>query len=185
MSEVVIHCDGSCGPTNPGVGGWSFFCKSTSDRCSGGVPVSTNNRAELISVIESLRYARDSHPGKKIKVVSDSQYAIRGCSEWMKKWKFNGWKTKTGDVKNVDLWKTLDSLIGEIEDVEFSWVKGHNGNEWNELTDSLAAEGRIRQSRVFVPGKTERRDSRDGRLEIASYQGDDGLPGCSAEDFLW
>lgn len=180
---VTFYCDGSCAPTNPGVVGWSFVT-TNGDKCCGGEAWGTNNQAELLGVISSLKHAKESHPGKKIKIISDSQYAIRGCSQWMQNWKRNGWRTKTGDVKNVDLWKILDSLICEIENVEFSWVKGHNGNEWNELTDALAAEGRIRQSRVFVPG-SRKPVPMVPKIGIAEYFGDDGLPGCAAEDFLW
>lgn len=182
--SLTIYCDGSCGPTNPGPGGWSFLVPLTGDKSYGGEQQSTNNRMELLSVIMALTQAAEIYSGKTIKILSDSLYAINGCTLWMKNWKKNGWRTKTGDVKNVDLWKRLDQLLQEVP-VKFTWVKGHNGNEYNEMADSLANEGRIRQGRVFIPGKAERRDRDYGRLEIASYQGGDGLPGCSAGDFLW
>lgn len=178
---VTIYCDGSCAPTNPGPGGWSFVVPQ-GDYASGGISHGTNNQAELISVVQALVYASQHHEGKKIRIVSDSQYVIKGSSEWMPKWKRNGWRTKTGNVKNVDFWKQIDNLLCVV-DAEFDWVKGHNGSKWNELADSLANEGRVRQSRVFIAGP--KATTIASKEPASCFERSDGLPGCAHEDYLW
>jgi len=100
----------------------------------------TNNRMEMIAVIEAIR-ANKSY-GLALKVVSDSEYVINGCTKWLAKWKSSGW-TKIGGIKNIDLWKSLDWEMQSIL-IEFEWVRGHSGDVMNERVDHLAEVARKR-----------------------------------------
>lgn len=140
MSEVVeAFTDGAC-RGNPGPGGWGVLLRFNDHekRLCGGESVTTNNRMELMAVIQALESLnRDC----KIKVTSDSQYVLKGISEWMVNWKKRGWKTAANKpVKNVDLWQRLDKAQ-ETHNVEWVWVKGHNGHIENEIADELANQG--------------------------------------------
>lgn len=98
------------------------------------------HRMEITAVLAALQYHRESNGvGKSLKIISDSQYVVNACSSWMKKWKSKGWK-KSGGLKNVDLWQQVDEAMAGL-DVVFEWVRGHNGNEFIELTDQLAGSG--------------------------------------------
>jgi ribonuclease HI len=140
VSEVVeAFTDGAC-RGNPGPGGWGVLLRFNDHekRLCGGESVTTNNRMELMAVIQALESLnRDC----KIKVTSDSQYVLKGISEWMVNWKKRGWKTAANKpVKNVDLWQRLDKAQ-ETHNVEWVWVKGHNGHIENEIADELANQG--------------------------------------------
>ena len=101
----------------------------------GREPNTTNNRMEMMAVIAGLtRLGKPSN----VTVVSDSKYVIDGMSSWMKKWKRNGW-TRSGGIKNLDLWKKLDVLVTK-HNVSYKWVKGHSGHPENERCDKLAME---------------------------------------------
>ncbi|MGA0882609.1 MAG: ribonuclease HI, partial [Burkholderiaceae bacterium] len=105
---------------------------------SGGEPRTTNNRMELLGAIEGLR--RLERPCQ-VRLVSDSQYLVKGLSEWMDGWKRKGWKTAAGKpVANQDLWQALDSALAP-HTVRWSWVKGHAGHPENERADELANRG--------------------------------------------
>ena len=133
-SRVVIYTDGGCVP-NPGVGGWAAILLSADRRreISGGESDSTNNRMEMTAAIEALRaLKRPCH----VVLHTDSQYLKKGISEWLPKWRRNGWRTRTGPVKNVDLWQLLQEEV-ERHDVEWEWVRGHSGVEENERCDEL------------------------------------------------
>ncbi len=132
--RVDIYTDGGCVP-NPGVGGWAAVLLSGDRRreISGGETDSTNNRMELTAAIEALTALK-----RPCEVVlhTDSEYVKKGITEWMKKWKRNGWKTRSGPVKNVDLWQQLDEQV-ERHHVKWQWVRGHSGVEENERCDEL------------------------------------------------
>lgn len=98
---------------------------------------STNNRMEMKAAI----YALQNVPiGSNIVLYSDSQYLIKGITNWIKKWKKNNWKTGKDEVKNIDLWKRLD-VLNSKNSISWKWVKGHNGNKYNEKADKLASRG--------------------------------------------
>ena len=140
MSEVIqAYTDGAC-RGNPGPGGWGVLLrfKDHEKRLCGGEKETTNNRMELMAVIQALESLnRDC----KVKVTSDSQYVLKGINEWMDNWKKRGWKTAAKKpVKNVDLWQRLDKAR-EAHDIEWVWVKGHSGHSENEIADELANQG--------------------------------------------
>jgi ribonuclease HI len=136
---VEIYTDGAC-KGNPGPGGWGALlrCNGHEKELFGGERDTTNNRMELTAVISGL--VALSRPCQVI-VYTDSQYVKKGITEWIHNWKKRGWKTATKEpVKNADLWQALDASCGRHE-IEWRWVKGHAGHEFNERADSLANRG--------------------------------------------
>ena len=137
MSEVVeIFTDGACSG-NPGPGGWGALLRlgDKEKELSGFAPATTNNRMELIAVIEALRALKRPVTAR---VHTDSQYVQKGISEWIHGWKRRGWKTVDRQpVKNADLWQTLDRLAAQHR-IEWVWVRGHAGHTENERVDALA-----------------------------------------------
>ena len=136
---VEIYADGAC-KGNPGPGGWGVLLRSggREKEMFGGEAQTTNNRMELMAVIEGLlTLARHS----KVRVTTDSQYVQKGISEWIHNWKRRGWRTADKKpVKNEDLWRRLDE-VARMHDVEWHWVKGHAGHPENERADALANKG--------------------------------------------
>ena len=113
-----------------------ILCDGKQIELSGGASDTTNNRMELMGLIQGLK-ALDKDT-TSVKIYSDSQYVVRAFNDgWLKSWKRNGWKRKEGPVKNLDLWKELDKLTAQRK-CTFIWVKGHNGNQYNELCDQMA-----------------------------------------------
>jgi ribonuclease HI len=136
---VDMYTDGAC-KGNPGVGGWGALLRfgEHEKRLCGGEAETTNNRMELLAVIEGLKALKRQC---NIRVHTDSQYVQKGISEWLKDWKRRGWKTSAGKpVKNQDLWKALDTEAGQ-HTIEWHWVRGHAGHPENEEADRLANEG--------------------------------------------
>jgi ribonuclease HI len=139
MKLVQIYTDGAC-KGNPGVGGWGALlrCNGVEKELFGGAAHTTNNRMELLAVIEGLRALKKS---SIVEVYTDSKYVQQGVSEWLAGWKKNGWKTAARKpVKNDDLWRDLDALLPEHE-LSWHWVKGHAGHVENERADELANKG--------------------------------------------
>lgn len=139
--DVIIYTDGACSG-NPGPGGWAALLKDPrtgrSLEISGGDPSTTNNRMELLAVIEGLRKVKTKGKDRKILVVSDSKYVVTGIQEWVPSWERNGWRTSDKKpVKNKDLWEALATLSREA-DVKFEWVRAHAGHPENERVDALA-----------------------------------------------
>ena len=137
--EVVIYTDGACSG-NPGPGGWGallIFGGHRKDIC-GGEPDTTNNRMELMAAIQALEALTKPC---KVELHTDSTYVMKGISEWIHNWKKRGWKTADKKpVKNEDLWRRLDQARLRHE-VDWRWVKGHAGHEFNEHADALAGRG--------------------------------------------
>lgn len=135
--RVEIYTDGACSG-NPGIGGWGVILRyrQTEKELSGGELNTTNNRMELTAVIEALKALKTKC---NITLYTDSKYVMSGITEWLENWKKNGWKTsnKKGEVKNIDLWQTLDELVKPHE-IRWVWVKGHAGHAENERVDALA-----------------------------------------------
>jgi ribonuclease HI len=141
VPEVQLFADGACSG-NPGPGGWAFILrhvKSGKEReASGGERESTNNRMELTAVIRGLEVL--TRP-TDVELVTDSTYVGKGLTEWMPKWKANGWRRRENgrwaEVKNEDLWRRLDELIGQHH-IRFTHIRGHSGHVENERCDALA-----------------------------------------------
>jgi ribonuclease HI len=140
---VQLFTDGACSG-NPGPGGWAFILQHpvsghTIDS-SGAEANTTNNRMELTGVIEGLSSLKRPC---QVEVVTDSQYVAKGISEWLPKWKRQGWQRKEGrtfkPVSNVDLWQKIDSLLA-IHKVRVTHVLGHRGHPENEACDRMAVE---------------------------------------------
>lgn len=139
MDKVEIFTDGAC-KGNPGLGGWGalMVADAAEKEIFGGAHNTTNNRMELQAVIEALNALK-----RPCTVVlhTDSQYVQKGISEWIHGWKARGWKTAAREpVKNVDLWQALDAAQA-MHQVEWRWVRGHNGHPGNERADVLANRG--------------------------------------------
>lgn len=141
---IDIYTDGACSG-NPGPGGWGVLLRIDGEETElcGGEPATTNNRMELLAVIEALQWFTQP---VKARVYTDSQYVQKGISEWIHSWKRRGWKTAGKEpVKNEDLWRRLDALASG-HTIEWHWVRGHNGHVDNERVDALARVG-LEQSR--------------------------------------
>jgi ribonuclease HI len=137
--HVTIHTDGACSG-NPGPGGWGAILTfgDHSRELKGGELHTTNNRMELMAAISALEALKRPCI---VDIHTDSQYLRNGIMSWIHSWKRNGWKTADrGQVKNVDLWKRLDSALTEHK-VRWHWVKGHAGHDMNERADQLARDG--------------------------------------------
>ena len=140
MAETVtIHTDGACSG-NPGPGGWGAVLQygETVKELKGGEPLTTNNRMELTAAIEALNALKRPC---SVALHTDSQYVKNGLNSWIHGWKKNGWKTADKKpVKNVELWQALDDAVRR-HTIDWHWVKGHDGDFWNERADELANEG--------------------------------------------
>jgi ribonuclease HI len=139
--DVVIYTDGAC-RGNPGPGGWGAILMSGGHEreICGGELATTNNRMELTAAIEALNALKRPC---RVELHTDSQYVRNGISEWLRIWKARGWRTTSkGAVKNEDLWRRLDEARARHE-VDWRWVKGHNGHPLNERADALARKGML------------------------------------------
>jgi ribonuclease HI len=141
MSEckVELFTDGAC-RGNPGPGGWGAVLRfgEREKEMFGGEAETTNNRMELMAVIQGLNALNKPC---SVAVTTDSQYVKNGITQWIHNWKRNGWKTAARKpVKNDDLWRQLDAAVAGHE-VSWHWVKGHAGHPGNERADDLANRG--------------------------------------------
>lgn len=137
---IEIFTDGAC-RGNPGPGGWGALLRYDDNaekkekKISGSEAHTTNNRMELTAVIKALEVLKKPC---KITLTTDSQYVKKGMTEWMRQWKRKGWMTSDKKpVKNKDLWQQLDAEV-QSHDVQWCWVKAHNGHVENEVADKLA-----------------------------------------------
>lgn len=139
MKEVILYTDGSCSG-NPGPGGWGciLIYNEYKKELSGGCAQTTNNRMEITGVIEGLRQLKEPCI---VNVYTDSAYVYNAVEkQWLDKWVRNGWKTSSkSDVENIDLWKSLLTLLNTHK-VSFHKVKGHADNDLNNRCDKLATE---------------------------------------------
>ncbi len=141
LSEVHLFTDGGCSG-NPGPGGWAYLLQHPATgkqiERSGGERETTNNRMELTALIKGLSALKKP---SCVQLFTDSVYVGKGISEWMTKWKANGWRRKEGKrmvaVKNEDLWRRLDELL-QTHEVRYTRVAGHSGHPENERVDQLA-----------------------------------------------
>ena len=144
---IKIYTDGAC-KGNPGIGGWGALLvyNEQSIEIFDGELETTNNRMELMAVIEALNHAASMNDD--VQIYTDSSYVQKGIQEWIHNWKKNGWRSSNKKpVKNQDLWQRLDRLNSSLN-VDWFWVKGHAGHAGNERADFLANEGvkKIQQS---------------------------------------
>ena len=138
-TKLEIWTDGAC-KQNHGVGGWGALLVWGEHRLEiyGGERLTTNNQMELTAVISALSALKRPCP---IILHTDSSYVKNGITQWVHGWKRNGWRTADKKpVKNVELWQRLDALASRFE-IEWRWVKGHNGDPGNEKADELANLG--------------------------------------------
>lgn len=141
--HTVIHTDGAC-IGNPGPGGWAAILQlmdgakqKLRKEVVGSDPDTTNNKMELTAAIEALKVIQSDRP---IVIRSDSQYVIKGMTEWLPNWKAKGWKNaQKKPVENRELWEALDALASS-RSIKWEWVRGHNGDPLNEEVDRLANE---------------------------------------------
>lgn len=139
-APIKIYTDGACSG-NPGPGGWGAVILNHEGEVSeiGGFdPHTTNNRMELLAVIEGLKAVESlSSP---IEIFSDSKYLLGGAQTWMRNWKRKGWKTAQGSqVLNRDLWEKLDGLIETLgEKISWNYIPGHAGLFGNTRADEIA-----------------------------------------------
>jgi ribonuclease HI len=141
LPEVELYTDGGCSG-NPGPGGWAFILRHPATgkemESSGGERETTNNRMELTAVVRGLEVLKKP---SQVKLMTDSVYVGKGLSEWMPKWKANGWRRREGtawkEVKNEDLWRRLDELVHEHK-LTYIRVAGHSGHPENDRCDELA-----------------------------------------------
>jgi ribonuclease HI len=141
LPEVILFTDGGCSG-NPGPGGWAFILRHPASEKeierSGGEPETTNNRMELTAVVKGLEALKRP---SRVMLMADSVYVGKGLSEWMPKWKANGWRRREGsqwkEVKNEDLWRRLDELVAQ-HDLKYTYVAGHSGHPENDRCDELA-----------------------------------------------
>lgn len=136
---VEIFCDGACSG-NPGPGGYGAILRYSGrvKELSGGARETTNNRMEMTAAIEALRLL--TRPCKVL-ITTDSQYLVKGMTEWISGWQRKGWlNSKKEPVVNKDLWELLLTLTSN-HSVQWKWVKGHAGHAENERCDQLARGG--------------------------------------------
>ena len=137
--KFKIYTDGACSG-NPGPGGWGaviFDEENNQKNISGNEKNTTNNRMELLAAIMALKKIKSN---SDVVIYTDSIYVKNGITEWMIKWKKNGWKNASKKpVKNKDLWIKLDKLC-EKNNVSWKWVKGDSTNTYNNLADQLATQ---------------------------------------------
>ena len=137
MKKITIYTDGACSG-NPGPGGYGAILQSGHNRkeLSAGFRKTTNNRMELLAVIEGLEILKEPCA---VTIYSDSRYIVDAVNKgWARRWKANGWRRNKKDkAVNPDLWDRLLTLL-DTHDAQFRWVKGHAGNPGNERADALA-----------------------------------------------
>ena len=137
MKHVDIYTDGAC-RGNPGRGGWGAILvyEGKEREMSGGEPMTTNNRMELMAAISALEALREPC---EVTLTSDSKYLTDAINKnWLESWKSRGWKkADKSQVLNPELWQRIDKLLS-VHKVTFVWVKGHHGHPYNERCDQLA-----------------------------------------------
>ena len=143
--NITIYTDGACAG-NPGPGGWAaiLLFDNKKEELFGGEKLTTNNRMELTAAIKALDYCSNEEKKqlslKQIQIYTDSNYLKEGITTWINKWEKNNWKTSDKkNVKNIDLWKKLREFE-KVNQIEWTWIKGHSKNPMNDLADKLAKE---------------------------------------------
>lgn len=141
LPHVEIATDGAC-KGNPGPGGWGALIRfgTREKELSGGEPLTTNNRMELMAAIQGLNALNKPC---RVTLSTDSRYVMDGLTKWIHGWRKNGWKTASRQpVKNAELWQALIEAAAPHR-VEWVWVKGHAGHPDNERADKLASDAAL------------------------------------------
>lgn len=152
VRKLTVYTDGSCNKQKEGGYGFALVAESeVLETSGGGTSDTTNNRMEMTAVIEPLTALLDEAKREEwglehlqeVEIISDSQYVVKGVTEWMPGWKKRGWKNSANKVvENLDLWKELNNLIQAFNEINirirWSWVRGHNGDSGNEVVDKIA-----------------------------------------------
>ena len=149
LPKVSIATDGAC-KGNPGPGGWGALLRmgTHEKELSGGEPLTTNNRMELLAAIRALGALKRPC---QVKLSTDSNYVRDGITKWVHGWQRNGWRTASNQpVKNDELWREL-LLVAEPHLIEWCWVKGHAGDPDNERVDRLASLAAIAAASNLSP----------------------------------
>ncbi len=149
MKTVQLVSDGSC-IGNPGPGGWACIlrCGGSERELSGGAPRATNNRMELTAAINGLRALREQC---EVELITDSQYVKQGITEYLPRWKVNGWRTSGGKpVQNQDLWQELDELV-QRHVIHWVWVAGHADHALQNRCDAMALAAAREQATGAIP----------------------------------
>jgi len=135
LPKVTIYTDGACSG-NPGPGGWAalLLYKNREKELKGSETDTTNNRMELTAAVQALKALTKPC---QVDFYTDSEYLRRGITEWLDGWKARNWRRKKGQLKNIDLWKALDTALQNHE-INWHWVRGHAGDRFNERVDRLA-----------------------------------------------
>ena len=138
---MEIYTEGGCEP-NPGNGSWAFVkihktgqIETKSGRAS---EITTNNRMEYTAFIEALKSITNND--ESVTVYSDSMLLVNTVNSWMHSWYKKKWKRKKKEIKNIDLVKTIYSLMNGRPNINLKWVRGHNGNKYNEMADALCEQ---------------------------------------------
>ncbi|OUX42200.1 ribonuclease HI [bacterium TMED277] len=146
--KIIAYTDGACSG-NPGPGGWGLYLKAENEKGEtlkenefyGNEVHTTNNRMELIGAIKAIEKLKKKN-GVSLTIRTDSTYVRKGITEWLSNWKKNNWcKSDKKPVENKDLWELLDKIVAK-HSVNWEWVKGHSGEQGNEIADELARKGR-------------------------------------------
>ncbi len=143
-NKTIIYTDGGC-TGNPGPGGWAavILNKEPATELSGREEATTNNRMELTAVIKAQQWCIGNNINGDLEIHTDSQYVKNGINSWIHNWQRNGWKTAAGKaVKNQDLWVELYQLNRQLNP-QWYWVKGHSGDQYNEMCDKLVEKQRL------------------------------------------
>lgn len=145
LPKVEIATDGAC-KGNPGPGGWGALLRmgDIEKELSGGEPMTTNNRMEMMAVVEALTALKRPY---RVTLSTDSRYVMDGLTKWIHGWERNGWRTADKKpVKNADLWQAL-LAAAKPHRIEWQWVKGHTGHPENERADALASAAAVAAGR--------------------------------------
>lgn len=158
MTAVTAYTDGGCRGNPGGIGGWGCVLVNEDSGKAlerwGSATDTTNNRMELQAAIEAIKAL--TKPGLVVTLYSDSQYVIKGMSEWIVGWKKRGWKTAAkAPLLNVEQWQELDRIAAP-HDITWKWVKGHSGHRGNERVDQLANDA-MDALKAGIPSFGERR----------------------------
>lgn len=139
--EFEIYTDGACigNGLKENIGGWSFVFVNNDKNFFEAVGIAyntTNNRQEMLAVLNSLRCCVE-HDIVSFVIYCDSQYVVNGVNDWMNGWKKKNWLRKGELIPNADLWQEIYEIKKHFQSVDLRWVRGHNGNKWNEYADQL------------------------------------------------
>lgn len=152
-SEFHVYTDGAC--DRDAVGGFGFVIVNPNTEQS--IPVgqgpyadTTNNQMEMMAVIAAMRFMHKRIGASNLLIYSDSQYVIKGITQWIYGWKKNGWFTSAGKpVKNAALWQQMEAARNLHQITRFEWVRGHDGNKFNEMADTLAVNNRTSSAKAL------------------------------------